>query len=138
MKRFIVAVDFDGTIVTHEFPDIGTPVPGAIEWLKKFQEAGADLILWTMRSDGQKYGPVLTQAIQYCETQGIKFFGINHNPEQDSWTKSPKAYANLYIDDSAIGCPLTRPGLKSEKLRPFVNWFSVGPRVLSRIRKELK
>ncbi len=48
-----VAIDFDGTIVEHKFPEVGKPVPGAIEWMKKWQDAGAQLILWTMRSDGQ-------------------------------------------------------------------------------------
>jgi len=26
-----ICVDFDGTIVEHEFPAIGLPVPGAVE-----------------------------------------------------------------------------------------------------------
>ncbi len=56
-----IAVDFDGTIVDHQFPEIGKAVPGAFDWLKRFKEAGATLILWTMRSDGQEYGDVLTQ-----------------------------------------------------------------------------
>ena len=47
-----IAVDFDGTIVDHVFPEIGAAVPGAFKWLKRFKEAGATLILWTMRSDG--------------------------------------------------------------------------------------
>ena len=51
-----IAIDFDGTIVDHRFPEIGKPVPGAFEWMKKFKEAGAKLILWTMRSDGQANG----------------------------------------------------------------------------------
>ena len=46
-----IAVDFDGTIVEHEFPDIGPPVPGAIESLKRFQDAGVKIILWTTRSN---------------------------------------------------------------------------------------
>ena len=45
-----IAVDFDGTIVTHEYPNIGKPIPFAIETLKKLQQEGHhQLILWTCR-----------------------------------------------------------------------------------------
>lgn len=123
-----IAIDFDGTIVEHKFPRVGEPVPGAIEWMRKFQEAGARLLLWTMRSDGQENGDVLTQAVKHCENFGIKFFGVNENPEQVTWTKSPKLYAHLYIDDAAFGCPLIHPG---EGQRPYVDWEAVGPAVMA-------
>jgi len=51
-----ICIDFDGTIVEHRFPDVGSPVPGALEWMIEFQEAGAKLILFTMRSDGGRLG----------------------------------------------------------------------------------
>lgn len=127
----IIAVDFDGTIVEHEFPEIGPAVPGALRWLAAFQAAGAKLILWTMRSDGQKHGPVLSDAVEFCRTNGIAFFAINENPQQRSWTASAKVYANAYIDDAAIGCPLREnPRLGG---RPFVDWEAVGPKVLAMI-----
>lgn len=76
-----IAVDFDGTIVEHEFPDIGRESTGAFHWMKKWQEAGAKLILWTMRSDGltgtgKENGPVLTDAVEFCRRNGVEFFGI--------------------------------------------------------------
>jgi len=125
----IIAIDFDGTIVEHVYPYIGAPVPGAFEWMKKFQEAGASLILWTMRSDGHDDGSTpLTEAIDFCKENGIEFFGINNNPTQISWTHSPKAYAHLYIDDASFGCPLRQnPRMGG---RPMVNWSVVGPEVL--------
>ena len=105
-SRLLIAIDFDGTIVEHEFPEIGRPVPGAVEWIKTFQEMGAIIQLWTMRSDGQANGDVLTQAVDYCRRERIEFDHINHNPSQTSWTSSPKMYAHIYIDDAALGCPL--------------------------------
>lgn len=134
-----LAVDFDGTIVVHEFPHIGEPVPGAFEWLKRFQEAGARLILWTMRSDsrkgeGKENGPVLTQAVEFCRANGIEFWGINENPEQGSWTCSPKAYAQIYIDDAAFGCPLR----ENPNGRPFVDWDQVGPAILNILQEHFK
>ena len=124
-----IAVDFDGTIVDHVFPELGEPVPGAIEWIKKFKEAGAILILWTVRSDGDRYGDVLTQALNYCEENGLKFRFVNESPEK--WSDSNKAYADIYIDDAGIGCPLVNNPRPNG--RPYVDWSIIGPDILSRI-----
>lgn len=135
----IVCVDFDGTIAEHEFPEIGAPVPGAFEWMKKWQAAGARLILWTMRSDGRtgsgkENGPVLTDAVEFCRGHGVEFYAVNANPDQCGWTTSPKAYAHVYVDDAAFGCPLL-PGSKPGG-RPVVDWSRVGPAVLDRIAQK--
>ena len=135
----IIAVDFDGTIAEHEFPDIGSPVPGAFEWMRKWQEAGAKLILWTMRSDGRtgdgkENGPVLTEAVEFCRTHGVEFFAVNGNPGQASWTQSPKAYAHIYVDDAAFGCPL-RPNPRLGG-RPMVDWSVVGPAILEQLNNK--
>jgi len=45
-----IAVDFDGTIVENKYPQIGKPIIFALETLKKLQEEGHLLILWTYRS----------------------------------------------------------------------------------------
>jgi hypothetical protein len=115
-------------------------VPGAFEWMKKWQEAGAKLILWTMRSDGRtadgskENGPVLTDAVNFCREHGVEFWGVNRNPDQGGWTQSPKAYASIYVDDAAFGCPL-RPASK-RGVRPMVDWSVVGPAVLEILTKK--
>ena len=111
----IIAVDFDGTCVTHEYPLVGREI-GADIVLKKLVENGHQLILWTMRS-----GIELEHAVQWFVDKGIPLYGVNENPTQKSWTDSPKAYAQLYIDDAALGCPLVH--LDGE--RPYVNWVEV-------------
>jgi hypothetical protein len=120
----IIAVDFDDTICANtDYPEIGAPVPGAIEYLRQFEEAGAQLILWTMRSDD-----ALQAAVEYLRENEIPLFGVNENPEQGSWTSSPKVYAHVYIDDAAHGAPLmTYEGVE------VVNWQQVGPAVLSKV-----
>ena len=50
-------------------------------------------------------------------------FGVNQNPTQQEWTQSPKAYAQVYIDDAALGAPLCN-GL-DETERPYINWDAV-------------
>lgn len=127
----LIAVDFDGTIVDHQFPDIGAPVPGAFEWLKSWKQSGATLFLWTMRSDGQESGNVLTDAIEFCRKHGVEFDGHNNNPSQLSWTTSPKCYAQIYVDDAAFGCPLRENPRTGG--RPFVDWDIVGPAVAAMI-----
>lgn len=107
----IIAIDFDGTCVTHEYPLIGRSI-GAEDVLQKLVGAGHKLILWTMRS-----GPYLEDAKLWFEAREIPLFGVNENPVQHSWTDSPKAYAQLYIDDAALGAPLITKGG-----RPYLDW----------------
>jgi hypothetical protein len=133
MRPFFVAVDFDGTISDHRYPDVGPEVPGAFRWLRTWQAAGAKLILWTMRGgDSEKEGPVLSEAVRFCRQGGVEFHSVNCNPGQESWSGSPKVYAHAYVDDTAIGCPL-RPSPRMGG-RPCVDWEAVGPAVLAMIK----
>lgn len=118
-KGPIVAVDFDGTIVDHRYPDIGSPVPMACECLRDLVKAGWRVILWTMRSGSQ-----LDEAVAYLRSHGVTLWGVNENPDQKGWTESPKVYANYYVDDAAVGCPLARIDGFS---RLAVDWRVVGP-----------
>ncbi len=112
----IIAIDFDGTCVTHEYPDVGKDI-GAAPVLRKLVERGDKLVLYTMRS-----GVTLQDAVQWFATNEIKLWGVNQNPEQHTWTQSPKIYAQIYIDDAALGVPLVRP-LNGK--RPYVDWGAV-------------
>ena len=128
-----ICVDFDGTIVDHCFPEIGREAPRALYWLKRLQEDGARLILFTMRSDSGIGGSMLTDAVEFLQRNGIELYGVNMNPDQRTWTESPKAYADVYVDDAGFGCPLIRPeGFR----RPCVDWETVGPALLERLRRE--
>lgn len=121
-KPLTIAVDFDGTCVTHEFPKVGREI-GAAPVLRDLVAKGARLILWTMRSDGREDGSTpLSDAVKWFAENKLPLFGINDNPEQHTWTGSPKAYAHMYIDDAALGAPLL-PGLVGEK--PFIDWKAV-------------
>ena len=114
VKNMYIAVDFDGTCVTHDYPRIGKDIH-AIPVLKRLVSNGHKLILNTMRS-----GKKLDEAVNWFKEHNIELFAVNENPTQKSWTASPKVYAHMYIDDAAFGCPLlTVPELSD---RPFVNW----------------
>ena len=120
----IIAVDFDGTCVTHEYPKVGKDI-GAVPVLKWLVSEGHKLILWTMRGSldrGSGTGD-LQDAMEWFDQHNIRLYGVNNNPTQRAWTKSPKAYAEIYIDDAALGCPLlSDPALST---RPFVDWVKV-------------
>lgn len=95
-----IAVDFDGTIVTHEYPAIGRPIPFAIDVLKRLIEDGHQLILWTVRE-----GELLDEAVRYCRERGVEFYAVNANyPEAAADQQSPrKLLVDLWIDDRNIG-----------------------------------
>ena len=109
----IIALDFDGTVVSHEYPHIGEDI-GAVPILKELVAAGHKLILFTMRS-----GKLLNDDIAWFERNGIELYAVNENPEQKSWTSSVKVHANIYIDDCALGCPIR---YEDDIRRPFVDW----------------
>jgi histidinol phosphatase-like enzyme len=115
----IVAVDFDGTIVEDNFPEIGKEKPGMIDMLKALQSKGVKLILWTSRDHDQ-----LQAAVDYCKRAGLNFDAVNENlPEVRAMFNNDtrKVYADLYIDDKGIpdnmapGFWLHRLGLRYDR-----------------------
>lgn len=123
----IIGLDFDGTVVEHAYPEIGDPLPNAIDWILKWQNAGARIILWTMRSESS-----LAEAVDYLCGYGVELFGVNCNPHQKAWSNSPKAYCHMYVDDAAAFCPLR---INKGQERPSVDWDQVGPAVLDFIEQ---
>jgi len=112
-----ICVDFDGTCVTHDYPNVGKDI-GAVPVLKQLTDDGHHLILFTMRS-----GKELLDAVKWFKDNDITLFGVQKNPTQYSWTDSPKAYGQLYIDDAALGTPLKMDKELSD--RPFIDWEQV-------------
>lgn len=97
-----IAVDFDGTIVTHEYPKIGKERPFAIQTLKMLQQDGHKLILWSVRKD-----KLLEDAVQWCRERGLEFYAVNKEyPEEEMQNNnyySRKLKVDLWIDDRNVG-----------------------------------
>ena len=95
-----IAVDFDGTIVEHEYPGVGKEKLFAFRTLKELEKNGATLILWTFRA-----GKELDEAVEYCRKNGIEFYAVNKNYPEEIYdeTISRKINADIYIDDRNIG-----------------------------------
>jgi hypothetical protein len=95
-----IAVDFDGTIVEHQYPAIGREKLFAFRTLKELEKRGALLILWTFRT-----GAELDEAVTYCRKNGIEFYAVNRNYPEEIFdeTMSRKIDADIYIDDKNLG-----------------------------------
>ncbi len=95
-----IAIDFDGTIVEHEFPRIGKELLFAFETMRELQKQKHQLLLWTYRS-----GKELEEAVEFCRERGIEFYAVNKNYPEEIYDESisRKIQADVYIDDRNIG-----------------------------------
>jgi hypothetical protein len=121
-----IAVDFDGTIVEHKYPEIGKEILFAFETLRALQKQKHQLILWTYRS-----GRELEEAVEFCRRNGVEFYAINASyPEEefDEEYDSRKIDADIFIDDRNIG-----------GLPPWGEIYQmINPLVAPRLEDELK
>lgn len=98
----VIAVDFDGTIVEHRYPEIGREIPFAVQTLKQLKADRHQLILWSVRE-----GRLLDEAVEWCRERGLEFYAVNKDfPEEDVDKNrhfSRKLKADLFIDDRNVG-----------------------------------
>jgi predicted RNA-binding Zn-ribbon protein involved in translation (DUF1610 family) len=100
----IIAVDFDGCLVTDKFPVVGEPIHETIEALKAEQARGAKVILWTCRRRAE-----LEAAADWCAKHGIHLDAVNENLPHVTEVfgeDARKIFANEYWDDRARMMPL--------------------------------
>ena len=99
MRKTIVAIDFDGVVVHHQYPNIGALLPGAKNCINKLYE-DFYIIIWTCRG-GENLGDI----IRFMDAKGIKYHKVNENApfEIIGFKPSPKVYADFYIDDNNLG-----------------------------------
>ncbi|MCR5472500.1 BT0820 family HAD-type phosphatase [Prevotella communis] len=98
----IIAVDFDGTIVEHRYPEIGKEIPFAIDTLKMLIKDHHRVILWSVRE-----GKLLEDAVNWCKERGVEFYAVNRDyPEESTENNqhfSRKLKADVWIDDRNLG-----------------------------------
>lgn len=98
----VIAVDFDGTIVSHEYPNIGEEIPFATETLRMLAKDRHRLILWSVRE-----GKLLQDAVEWCKKRGVEFYAVNKDYPEEEQDKnnhfSRKIKADYFIDDRNIG-----------------------------------
>lgn len=98
---YIIAVDFDGTLVEDKYPLIGRKNQAVFDYVLSLKEQySARVVLWTCRD--RKY---LQQAIEYCRLNGLEFDAVNDNVTEVIElfnNNSRKIYADIYIDDKNV------------------------------------
>ena len=97
---YIIAVDFDGTLVEDKFPEIGEPIEANWNMVREAIDKGAKIILWTSRDNER-----LRAAVEFCTERGLHFDAINDNLDEVKVlfnNSTRKVYANEYWDDKAI------------------------------------
>ena len=95
-----IAVDFDGTIVEHEYPEIGKEKLFAFQTLKELEKIRSKSYSLDFRT-----GKELDEAVEFCRKNGIEFYAVNKNYPEEIFdeTVSRKINADIYIDDKNIG-----------------------------------
>ncbi len=97
-----IAVDFDGTIVRHEYPRIGKEMPFATKTLKMLMAEGHRLILWSVRE-----GHLLDEAVEWCKERGVEFYAVNKDYPEETFdgnsSFSRKLKVDIWIDDRNVG-----------------------------------
>jgi hypothetical protein len=141
IHKMKIAVDFDGTIVEHRYPQIGEEKLFAFETLKQLQKLGHQLILWTFR-----HGKELDEAVEYCRKKGIEFYSINKSYPEEEYTTdtcSRKIDADLFIDDRNVGgfpgwseiWQMLNPDYTDSEYNQLASLAKGNPKVVSRLKK---
>lgn len=110
-RKFTIYLDFDGTVVEHAYPQIGSMNPGSIDVVKKLQNSGHEIILNTYRAD-LKDG-TLEEAITFLESSErtqLTFSSITElkiHPPIWNWDAFESS-GIIFIDDTCEGTPLIR------------------------------
>jgi hypothetical protein len=102
MRKKILAIDFDGTIVEDRYPEIGPLRPGAKEVINRLWASGRyKIIIWTCRTGA----PAIDAE---CFLQRGSFFydlfneSCPQNVAEYGGADTRKIYADMYIDDKGL------------------------------------
>lgn len=98
-----IAVDFDGTIVEHKYPEIGDEIIFATDTLRQLIKDGHKVILWSVRE-----AQTLQDAVDWCHERGVDFYAVNKDYPEENGAESNKSFsrkikADIFIDDRNIG-----------------------------------
>ncbi len=99
-SELVISIDFDGVIVEDKWPEIGDPIPGAIETINAWYDAGHWIIINSCRDSGKEWRDMF----DWLRSE-ISFHEINDNLDWriDKYGTNPrKIGADIHIDDHNI------------------------------------
>lgn len=104
----IIAVDFDGTLVEHKYPEIGKTIHHVLNFVRDGKRNGNKIILHTCR-----HGKELEEAIKWMKDRDIEPDAVNDDVpsvknSDFGRSKSNKPFANIYLDDRAVSLEMLK------------------------------
>ena len=102
MKKLVIAIDFDGTIVTNKYPGIGYLKRNAKKVINELFDAGHEIIINSCRQGKEEQ-----DMIDFLKQMGIKYSAVNENlcyRIEEYGNDCRKIGADVYIDDKAYPC----------------------------------
>lgn len=116
-----IYLDFDGTVVEHEYPKMGRENVGCMAVIKKLQDAGHEIILNTYRADCAN--GTLERALSFLRYSEVEIRTITVVPNKiHPWIwnwDDILAHQIMFIDDQAPNIPLKDAVMTSGKM---VDW----------------
>ncbi|MBL0330065.1 MAG: hypothetical protein IPP64_11765 [Bacteroidetes bacterium] len=121
-----IYLDFDGTVVEHQYPAIGQCNDGCFDIIEKLYNAGHEIILNTMRVEFSN--GTLQEAIEFINramknlniSQIDSFKNTDHKYEPTKWDWDLHINSGrIFIDDVCEGIPLKNSITTSRKM---VDW----------------
>lgn len=100
-----VVVDFDGTLVTNAWPEIGEWNPGAIDAVKRILAAGYDVVVFSTRLAPVQLDEITPLSVRDVNLEVAKIRVLLNEAGLNAvsiWRKPWKPGAVAYIDDKAI------------------------------------
>lgn len=100
----VIAVDFDGTLVKDQFPNLGQPFIEGINTVNDMIEAGYEIVIWTARQE-------LVPVMEHLKNHGLNIDKVKINAHADYMlnryeSQGIKIGASIYIDDRGYGAPI--------------------------------
>ena len=107
----IIAVDFDGTVVEHRYPEIGEERLFAIDTLKAFMREGHQLVLWSVRE-----GKLLDDAVEWCRQRGVEFYAVTKTslkkiPARTNTMQGSSGLTSSSMTETSAGCLTGAPSI---------------------------
>lgn len=100
----VIAVDFDGTLVKDQFPNLGQPFIEGINTVNAMIEVGYEIVIWTARQE-------LVPVMEHLKNHGLNIDKVKINAHADYMlnryeSQGIKIGASIYIDDRGYGAPI--------------------------------
>jgi hypothetical protein len=90
-----IAIDFDGTLCEHRYPECGPPRPAVVEAVRALHAMGWRVVVQSCRA--QADDGLLVEMAAWLAEHGV--------PCDEIWRGAGKPFAHAYLDDRGVAVP---------------------------------